>query len=119
MAKQKRMSTEMIEPAPKLPSSLHALFWDFDIDAIDLRRHAQLIIERIMERGAWAAMQWLQANYSRDSLRAFLEQRGKRVLPPRELNYWSLLCGVPSHTRREWLTRQRDLKSIWTSRHAS
>jgi len=102
-----------------LPECLHPLFWEYDIATIETQLHGQLIMERIMERGSWAAMQWLRENFTLDSLRDFLKQRGKRVLPLRELNYWALICGVPGRTRRQWLVWREAKKSIWAQRHAS
>jgi len=76
-----------------LPASLHALFWEVDPPVVDLDRHADYVIERVMSRGDWAAMRWLRSAYARDALASFLRRRGSR-LAPRERAYWCLIAGV-------------------------
>jgi len=46
-----------------------------------------------MTRGTWVAMIWLRHTYSREELADFIERRSDR-LTPRDLAYWSLICGV-------------------------
>ncbi len=103
----------------KLPPFLAPLFWEYDPTAIDLDRHAYCIMARIMERGPWDAMQWLLRRYSRQQLVDFLRQRGKDILPPRELNFWAMVCGVPEPARRQWVCQARNRRDPWHTRHAS
>ena len=77
---------------------------------------ADLIIARIMEYGIWAAMLWLQRVYSKERLREFLESRGKNILPPRELNYWALICEVPLEKRQQWLQQIKETADVWQTR---
>ncbi len=58
-------------------------------------QHADTIMGRIMERGNWQAMRWLRRVYHVNQIVSYLERRGKKVLPPREVNYWALVSGVP------------------------
>lgn len=101
-----------------LPPFLHPFFWEYDPANIDTVRHASLIMGRIMERGSWEAMRWLKQRYSHAELTSFLRTRGIRILPPRELNYWSLICGIPDRTRKQWLKKTRTRDPIWLGRHA-
>jgi len=78
---------------PRFPDDVSRLFWDVDPASIDLDQHRDYVLERVMTRGPWAAMKWLRATYSRDTLVDFLQRRGDR-LPPRDLAYWSLVSGV-------------------------
>jgi hypothetical protein len=48
----------------RVPGRLHALFWDTDLNRIDLRRNARYIIERILEFGSLDDNLWLQKVYS-------------------------------------------------------
>ena len=102
----------------KIAGSLYPFFWEYDPETLDYLQHADIIIARLMERGHWAAMLWLQQTYSRDRLRAFLEARGKKLLPPRELNYWALICDIPSKTRQRWVKHARESSDAWRTRHA-
>lgn len=77
-----------------VPACLLTLLWDVEPDALDLERDRSLVIERVMARGGWDAMQWLRARYSKEVLADFVRCRASRCLAPRELAYWSLVCGV-------------------------
>jgi hypothetical protein len=101
-----------------LPESLFPLFWEYDPIRIDLVKHAGLIIGRIMERGSWASMLWLQKTYSRDQLVSFLEKKGHRMLPPRELNYWALVSDVDPVKKSEWLKKVREKPDVWENRYS-
>ncbi len=82
-----------------LPESVVRLLWDVDPDAIDLRRDRALIMERVMSRGTWEAMQWLRRQYSHEDLAEFVRTRGVRRLSPRDLAYWALVTGVEVPSR--------------------
>lgn len=103
---------------PGLPVSLFPLFWEYDPSGIDLVKHASLIMGRIMERGSWASMLWLQKTYSRDQLVSFLEKKGHRMLPPRELNYWALVSDVDPVKRGKWLKMVREKPDVWENRYS-
>ncbi|MCC7384583.1 MAG: hypothetical protein IT384_22235 [Deltaproteobacteria bacterium] len=90
-----------------IPPEIARLAWDVDPEDIDLDRHADYLLERVMSRGGWEAMRWLRATYRVDRIADFLRRKGQR-LPPRERAYWSLIAGVdlpqvPGGGRPEWL----------------
>jgi len=101
----------------RLPEFLFPLFWEYDPRTMDIVKHASLIIGRIMERGSWASMVWLRETYSREQLVSFLEGRGRRMLPPRELNYWALISGIDPEKRKMWLKEAREKPDVWRTRH--
>lgn len=73
---------------PALPPSLHWLFREVDPTGLDVVAHQDYVIERLMSRGDWEAMRWLDATFPREVLADSLERKGQR-LAPRELAYWS------------------------------
>jgi hypothetical protein len=77
-----------------IPGNLHWLFWEVDPHTIDLERHRDYVLERVMTRGDWAAMRWLVRTFSPAIMASFLEHKAER-LPPRERAYWSLIAGLP------------------------
>jgi hypothetical protein len=77
-----------------LPPEVKRLLWDVDPDALDLARHRDFVIERVMTRGGLVAMRWLRAAVERDVLADFLQRKGQR-LSPRDRAYWRLVCGLP------------------------
>lgn len=76
------------------PDTVAPLLWDVDLSRFEIDTHADLLFERVMSRGSWAAMKWLRANFPRERLAEFLLRRGAQVLSPRDLAYWSLVCEV-------------------------
>jgi hypothetical protein len=77
-----------------IPDAVARLLWDVDAARLDFDRDRGLVIERVMSRGTWEAMQWLRRRYSKVVLAEFVRSRGARVLAPRDLAYWSLVCDV-------------------------
>lgn len=102
-----------------IPEFLHRFFWEYDPEEIDIHKHSDLIINRIMERGTWKAMFWLRSTYSQKMLSDFLYRRGSKILPFRELNYWALICDVPEETRQSWIRSRRQNQDVWQARSVS
>ncbi len=91
-----------------VPDCVTRLFWDVDPAELDLDRHADYVLERVMSRGSWEAMRWLRRRYAPGVLADFLSRRGDR-LTPRDVAYWSLVSGssaaqVPGGGRPSWAT---------------
>jgi hypothetical protein len=76
------------------PPDVKRLLWDVDPDAIDPDRHLDFVIERVMQRGNWAAMKWLRTQMATDKLVDFVNRRGHR-LSPRDTAYWRLVLDMP------------------------
>jgi hypothetical protein len=88
------------------PREVSQLFWDVDPADVELERHADYVMERVMSRGGWEAMRWLRRVYSPPALASFLERKASR-LAPRERAYWSLIAGIdvpigPGGARPPW-----------------
>jgi hypothetical protein len=112
MRRKQKMKASVSGEAP-LPTFLHALFWEFNVRGIDIVQHADTIMGRIMERGNWQAMRWLRTAYPTDRIVSYLERRGKKVLPPREVNYWAFVSGVPEDKRVAWIREARRRLHAW------
>jgi hypothetical protein len=82
-----------VNPA-QVPEEVVRLLWDIDVADFDLDRDRALVFERVMSRGTWTAMKWLRQRYPRAVLAEFVRSRGPRVLAPRDLAYWALVCDV-------------------------
>jgi len=82
------------EPAMStFPEPVRVLLWDVEPDTVDLDRHADYLMERIMGRGSWEAMRWLRRTYPREKVADFVRRRGSH-LAPRDEAYWALIAGV-------------------------
>lgn len=90
-----------------VPEDLESLFWEVDPSTIDLRLHADYVMERVMVRGPWRAMTWLRRTYPEAALAEFVRRKGSTCLPPREHAYWALVTGcetdaAPGGGRPRW-----------------
>jgi hypothetical protein len=73
-----------------IPAVVGRLLWDVDPGSIDIDRHSAYVMERVMTRGTWEAMQWLLATYAIETIRAFVEE-AQSTLPPNVLAFWALV----------------------------
>lgn len=98
----------------ELPKHVRELLWEYDLDdPRGLDRLDRIVVERVMERGGWESMCWLLSVYRRTQLREYLENRGHRVLPPRELRFWSWVTAVPQPVATSWVLNARKRVEKW------
>ena len=98
----------------QLPASVRQLLWEYDTaDGAPSGRWERVAMERVMERGTLDDMRWLLSTFGRDRLREFLEERGRRVLPPRELRFWSRVCRVHEPRADRWVEEARERERVW------
>jgi hypothetical protein len=102
----------------KLPLYLQRFFWEYAPDSLDIHQHASVIMARIMERGSWQAMIWLNNTYPPEVIRDFLFDKGWQVLAPREVNYWALISGMPEEAKKRLVRKAADRDAIWSQRSA-
>lgn len=67
---------------------IQSLFWDAADEDIDFNAHAPYVMERVLEHGNDAQVQWLFKRYSSDAIRAVVE--ASRGLSARSRNYWRM-----------------------------
>lgn len=97
-----------------VPDSIRLLLHDYAVPTqVEGPVWERAIMERVMERGGWDDMRWLVAELGRARLGEYLRERGHRVLPPRELRFWSLVSGIPEATADEWVRSARDRMRAW------
>jgi hypothetical protein len=66
-----------------------ALFWDTDPEKIDPEKHAQYIIERVLDFGHDDEVRWVWNTYSKTLLRKVVTR--SRSLQPKTKALWELL----------------------------
>ncbi len=98
----------------RIPQSVLDLMWEFDPAGLAaLTELPDALIERVMARGRWEDMRWLLAAADRERLRSYLERRGARVLPPRELRFWLFIARVPEPQATAWVSSAREREAAW------
>lgn len=90
------------------------MLWEYDLEALRAEPELpEVVIERVMARGGWEPMRWLLATCSPERRRRFLEERGRKVLAPRELNFWAFASSVPEERASEWVREARKREAAW------
>lgn len=77
----------------ELPEAVRILFWEVEPENVDLQRHRDYVMQRIMTRGSWEAMRWLRRTYPLEQVADFIRRKGRK-LTPRDEAYWALIARV-------------------------
>lgn len=75
------------------PLTKKNLFWDTDINNIDLREHKRYVIKRILKFGTPSDYSWLKSIYSRNEIKNVIE-KDRSELDKKSLNFWSHLYSI-------------------------
>lgn len=87
-----------------------SLFWDIDPKSIDLKKHRQYIIERILDFGTDREVQWVRKKYSPQVLKKIVIS--SRSLSPKSKNFWAILLNLNRNKwSRKFLTKRQN--KIW------
>jgi hypothetical protein len=89
-------------------------FWDVDVSSIDLERHKNFIIRRIMQSGDLGSIRWLRTKFGDESLRDWIVGHNARGLSPRQIRYWALILDIDPLLADQWVIAA--LNSIWERR---
>lgn len=88
--------------------------WEYDEAALQAAAElSDTLLERVMTRGGISEMRWLLQTVDRPHLAAYLERRGLRALPPRELRFWSRMAGIGEPVATEWVGKARAREKSW------
>lgn len=82
-----------------IPRSLAPCFQEYELERLDPRRHADLVIERVLAYGNRRELRWLFECYGWTRIREWVERVGARRLPWRRYNLWCVLLGLPPARR--------------------
>jgi hypothetical protein len=83
-----------------VPDEMRWLFWDADVDAIDIERNADDILARVLERGRLAEVRWALVTYGVERIRRFFEAGGHAEISARTLSFWKAYFETEGKTWR-------------------
>ncbi len=98
----------MPDQRTEIPLSLQPYFQEYDLQDLQLRRDAEIILQRTLEYGDWQELRWLFQVYGRERIRRFLRQHGERWLNPVTFNYWRKLLQI-----RRWRPAPFGKGELW------
>jgi hypothetical protein len=70
------------------PDAMLWLFWDVELAQLDVEKHADYILGRVLERGRIDDVGWVLRFYGEDRIHAFLRERPRAELSARTLAFW-------------------------------
>jgi hypothetical protein len=88
-----------------IPSYLHTIFWDANLDTFKPEAYPDYTIFRILEYGDEEAVTWMRGTFPESEVRKVL--CAERRLSRKSANYWALVYGIPS----------REVAALDESRH--
>lgn len=92
-----------------IPEGLRPHFQEYDLDALELERDANLVIQRTLEHGTWDEVRWLFGVYGRGRICTFVRERGERLLSPVTFSYWRKLLGIRRWRRSPFPTPREEI----------
>jgi len=97
-----------------IPAHVAALMREYDIRWLSrLDEVPDAVIERVMGEGGLAEMRWLVRAVPETRLREYLRDRGRRVLRPRELRFWTWFLRIPAEEADGWTHAARRAEGAW------
>jgi hypothetical protein len=70
------------------PRSMKPLFWNVDLDAVDVDRDVDFVLTRVLERGKMADVRWVIRRYGIDRIHRFFRAAPRPELSRRTLQFW-------------------------------
>jgi len=89
-------------PRKSLPESTAWLFPEYEFNKINPHAYRYVIMERILERGTWAEINWLFDEYGEQAVRDWVRQWGFRALTRRSFALWQLVLGIKRYHAPAW-----------------
>lgn len=80
---------------------MHWVFWDVDIEHLDLDRDKAYILARILEFGRLCDVKWAMKTYGPDQIHDFFKNTGHPETSDRTLAFWRAFFKTPGE---EWQT---------------
>ena len=95
-----------------IPKDLEWLFPEYDFNAMDLKTHQGVIIERILERGNWEQVRWLFQIYNEASIKNWVCLHGFRLLSRRSFSLWRLALDIQEYQAPTWAQEAKAME-VW------
>jgi hypothetical protein len=71
-----------------IPLDMHWLFWDVDVEALDVDRDEVYILARVLERGRLSDIKWIMRQYGLERIHLFFKDIGHSEISRRTLAFW-------------------------------
>ncbi len=85
-----------------LPADSAWLFPEHDFDTMNLVQFANVIVERVLERGSAAQVRWLIQQYGTRAIVGWVRRYGYRRLSHKVFEYWRWVFGIKRYHQPPW-----------------
>jgi hypothetical protein len=92
---------------PNLPPDLEWMFPEYDFAEVGLSSHQGVIIERVLEKGAWEQVRWLFKSYSEEKVADWVRKHGYRMLSKRSFALRKLALDIKEIEVPEWVIQAK------------
>ncbi len=82
------------EEKSKIPEKLRSLFWDVELENINLEQHADYVLERVLDFGTLDAVRWLRSIYSDERIAEFIKHKSFRLRSLKTVNFWRIILDI-------------------------
>lgn len=91
---------------------LRPIFWDLDVEKLDIQKNSRQIIERVLEWGDRPQARWMFKTYPKEEIIAVTKD--SRQLSKKSANFWAEYYNISKDEVR-CLTRllQKEQKILW------
>jgi len=90
-----------MESEAKIPDSVRAVLWSYDVDRIYFVQHKRLIVCQVLNFGTEDALKWLFKVYGRDDVTKVANDIPLGQWDKKSLSLWSLVLGVKPVSRSQ------------------
>lgn len=73
----------------QIPQQFKVLFWDCKFNQVDIDRHKQFIIERLLEKGNMDAVKWVFNNFRKQAI--FNIVQTSQNISSKTKNFWDIV----------------------------
>lgn len=97
----------------RVPKQMRTLFWNVDFETLDAAKHADFILERVLERGRLADVRWVVVHYGVDRLRRFFRESARPALDRRTLRFWRVALNEEKEPWPDPSVSRRNISAPW------
>jgi hypothetical protein len=72
---------------------LQPIFWNLDVEKLDLKKNSRQIIEQVLEWGDLPQIHWMLKTYSKEEIVEAV--KGSRQLSKKSANFWANYYQIP------------------------
>ena len=106
------IKNDIVVAENQLPVDSAWLFPEYDFEAISLRDHRGVIIERVLERGSWGQLRWLFTTFGEKLVAEWVKEHGFRLLSKRSFALWRLTLGITDYKAPQWAVEAKETE-VW------